>query len=179
MLIDPVIQISCVLILATVFLNAAYLKLNHQPWFKRQLISYALFPEMMIPIVAIIIPLVEMVIALLLLLPWSAAWGAIAVSIMMLIYISAIAISIIRGKRDIDCGCSGPSRMQPLRWSLISKNIFLITLAGFVTQTVTTRPLTYIDIYTSLITAIAVVFLYATADTLLANAAALNQSKES
>lgn len=70
--------------------------------------------------------------AILLLLPDSAALGAVLGAGIWATYLGFILSAILRGRRDVDCGCSFAPRHAPLGRFEILRNLTLISLAAFV-----------------------------------------------
>jgi hypothetical protein len=98
--------------------------------------------------------------------------GIVAAAMLLVVYAVAIGVNLLRGRRDIDCGCAGPASRRPIAWSLVARNVVLaaIGLAGL--MPLHARPLHWVDGVTLLATTIAASALYVAADGLLALRAA-------
>jgi len=105
-----------------------------------------------------------------LLLPRVAGVAALAAAGLLTLYAAAIAINLVRGRRDIDCGCAGPAGRQPISAGLVARNAALAAVALVGAVPTAARPLTWLDGVTVLAGVAALGLLYAAADGLLANA---------
>jgi len=167
---DPVYPIVCALAVAVILASAASHKLRAPQRFARQLEDYALVPQAVLAPLARLIPLLEVGLALALLLPTWRTWAASGAAVLVLGYAAAIGINVWKGRRDIDCGCSGPDQRQPLRPVLLLRNGVLAGLALLAGLAPAPRALGVLDALVALMAGGALVLLYTAADTLLANA---------
>ena len=129
MVIHPILTLSASLIVAVILFAAASHKLRAPLRFARQLEDYDLLPPAAIATAARAVPLVEVLIAIALLIPAGRAWGGASAVLLLALYTAAIAINLRRGRRDIDCGCSGPGLERPITGALVLRNTVLIALA--------------------------------------------------
>ena len=128
-MIHPIVAVSCSLVLAVILFTGASHKLRAPHRFARQIEDYALLSGAAISLVARALPVVEVLIAVALLVPGLRIWGAASAGLLLAIYSGAIAINLWRGRRDIDCGCSGPELERPLSAALLARNGVLIVMA--------------------------------------------------
>ena len=126
---DPVIVLAARYALALLFLTAALGKLRHPSYFRGSLREYALLPGSLVPLVASVIPLAELAIAAAVLSPATASSAMVAAGGLLGVYALAMAINLLRGRRDIDCGCTGPAMRQTLNGWLVIRNGVLIAIA--------------------------------------------------
>jgi hypothetical protein len=42
---------------------------------------------------------------------------------LLLLFALAMAINLLRGRREISCGCDPRGRPQPIRWALVARNV--------------------------------------------------------
>jgi len=63
-----------------------------------------------------------MILAALLLSAWFKPWPALAALLLLLLFATAIAINLKRGRDYIDCGCGQTFLKQTLRWTLVWRN---------------------------------------------------------
>ena len=114
-----------------VFLTAAAGKLRDRAAFHGIVHAYRLLPDRLVAPVALAIPIAEVAVGLLLpsgLLPLPTALAATA---MLVGFVVAMATNILRGRRDIDCGCFRGRPGQRLTWGAIARTAFLaVTAAG-------------------------------------------------
>lgn len=168
-MIDPIISTSTALALSVIFASAAGHKLKNPNWFRRQVREYELIPEMVVPAAACTLPLIELAAAVGLL--WSTSRPVAGVLALLLVsaYALAIAINLLRGRSDIDCGCSGPAMPQPLQPGLLVRNLGLAILACLALMPMLDRPLNLHDNFISIAAGVVITLLYLTADLWLAN----------
>lgn len=117
------------LLLAMTFARAAVHKLNDRQQFRAGLTAYNLLPTRLVPLAATMLASAE-VIAALLLLQLSSAAGLLLAAALLMLYATAMAINLVRGNTQIDCGCGGPLAVKKtISWQLVLRNILLATLA--------------------------------------------------
>ena len=78
-----------------------------------------------------LLPLVELACAAALMSVSGAWWGASGALAMLLVFMAAIAINLMRGRRP-DCRCFGQLHSSPIGWTTLSRNAVLAGLAAFV-----------------------------------------------
>jgi len=166
---DPIYPTVCALTLAAILATAATHKLRTPQRFARQLDDYALLLQPLLAPFTRLIPLLEATLALALLLPMSRTWAALGTAALLVAYALAIGINLWRGRRDMDCGCSGPNQSQPLRPVLLLRNAGLVILALVAAQTPLTREMGAVDLALSILASATLLLLYTASNTLLAN----------
>jgi hypothetical protein len=177
-MLDPLIVEVISIGLGLMFLVAAFHKLNDSTQFRLTLIEYQLLPGPLVPLVSRIIPVVEIVLG--------GSWifsffdqsvTAIASAILLGIYAAAVGINIFRGRVHFDCGCGfgGKSKQeQYLSGGLVLRNLVLGAAALLSLLPVANRPIGLGDYLTLTATLLALALLFAAANQLLANRAAIN-----
>ena len=145
MVIDPVIPVTCSLILSYVFVLASIHKWQNLEEFKNTLINYQVLPESLPVVFVYSIPAIELLCGIALLIPYSASLGALVAATLLLMYMFAIAINLLRGRRTIDCGCGGTEQKQAISEWLIFRNGILLFFAYAVITNVQTRELGWLD----------------------------------
>lgn len=121
------IALAIRVLVAFVFLTAALGKVRHHLAFQGVVANYRLMPEIAVPAFALLLPLVEAAVAAALVFapsPWPEAGGAI----LLILFATAMAINIWRGRRHIDCGCFQSALKQTLSWTLVTRNAGLALL---------------------------------------------------
>lgn len=88
------------------FVYSAYTKITDLDYFVKSLENYKLLPEESLNLFAIIIPWLELIIGVFLILGIFVRESAVLGSILMILFIMAIASAMARGL-DIECGCFG------------------------------------------------------------------------
>jgi uncharacterized membrane protein YphA (DoxX/SURF4 family) len=114
--------------LAAMFLYAGALKLVEPAGLAQDMSNYRLLPDGLVPVLAVGLPVLEVVTGLALLLP-SHARGAAALSALMLaLFAVAMAQAKLRGI-DLACGCFGADAATQVSWSKVALNLALAILS--------------------------------------------------
>lgn len=118
------------LILAGVFGVAGIAKLFDREGGEKAIVGFGV-PEKLAKPLAVILPLTEILTAILL-LPLATAWvGATAALTLLLVFVGGIVYNLIRGEAP-DCHCFGQIHSEPVGWSTLIRNAVLAAIAGFV-----------------------------------------------
>jgi len=78
---------------------------------------------------AVALPVIELLIAASLLVSETAWWALIAAAALLLVFIGAIALSVVRGRAP-ECHCFGQLHSQPASWRTLARNGALAILCG-------------------------------------------------
>ena len=116
------IELAARWVLGLTFIYASFHKILSPQDFARIVYGYDLFPHVFINLIAIIIPFLELVAGLALVIGFYPRSAAIIMNALLLAFIAALAINLIRG-HEFDCGCfstaqsesTGSSEMTLLR----------------------------------------------------------------
>jgi uncharacterized membrane protein len=157
-------------LVALVFLVACAHKLRAPRAFAETLHGYALLPDAFTTWFAAPIVLAELAVGVGLLVPAlqrDATAGAIA---LLLVYAAGISINLMRGRRDIDCGCAGPGGRQSLSGWLVLRNLLLAAVLVATFTASSPRALGAFDQLTIALGAATLYALYAASNLLLAYA---------
>jgi hypothetical protein len=115
---------------ALVFARAAAFKLRDVEAFADALAAYRILPIGLVEPGARALPIAEAACALALLAPPTRMAGETAAAILLIVFALAMGVNLLRGRREIDCGCGDPSRRQPLAWSLVVRDLAFATALG-------------------------------------------------
>lgn len=118
------------IVLGVVFIFAAVYKVSGPELFAKSIVNYKLLPIFLINILAITLPWIELCAGLLLIFGVAVKENSTILSGLLLIFIIAIAISLMRGL-DIECGCFGTVDGAKVGVQKILENIGLL-LAGLI-----------------------------------------------
>ena len=163
LLTDSAFLLSIRWMLGVVFVVAAMHKLSAPASFVATLNAYRLVPTRFAAIAGYALIAAELVTALALVL--NTAAGSMAAAGMLAFYTLAISINLLRGRRDIDCGCSGPHLRQTLSVWLVIRNLGFIALAALtVSSGIAHRPLGILDWFTALAAAATFTLIYFSAN---------------
>jgi len=154
-------------LLAFVFLRAAWHKARSLPHFQAQMGAYQLLPDAALPTVARLFLLLEIAVALSLPV-W--AWPAppFIAGGLLAIYTGALVISLLRGMENLDCGCGGESA-QAITWALVLRNAFLIALTLIAMLPTAQRDVSLLEFATVVPACIAVILVYCSVELAIAN----------
>jgi uncharacterized membrane protein YphA (DoxX/SURF4 family) len=111
---DPALRAALRCALALLWLASAHHKLRDPARFRDALAGYRLVPAPLVRAVAAGIAALELALGLALLLPWAGPAPALATAALLALYAAAIAATLARGRRAIDCGC-GARRSRSAR----------------------------------------------------------------
>jgi len=105
---DPVLAVVLRGALALLLIVAALHKLRDRASFRATLEAYALLPAPLLSPLARAVPLVELAAAALLVTSRAAPAGGVLAALLLAVYALAMGVNLLRGRRDLDCGCMGP-----------------------------------------------------------------------
>lgn len=116
--------------LSVVFSLAGITKLMDQAGTREAVKNFGA-PEASAPAVALILPFVELAIAIALLFSGTAAVSSISGLLLLSVFIVAIGVNLARGQTH-DCHCFGQLYSRPLGWPTLVRNIIFALGAAFV-----------------------------------------------
>lgn len=124
---------SAALFLMAILLVAGVHKLSpaNQNYYRGVLEGYGLKYHSQLNLASLVLGVFEVFTAIALLLPASRPLGALLAIALFSVYFVAMAIQLIQGKRDLDCGCAGPLGSTKISPALLLRNAFLIAFAAF------------------------------------------------
>ena len=164
---DPALGMLLVSAFALLFAHAAWHKWRERMRFAATLSAYRLLPEPVAVASGYAIPFVETLIAALLFVPAARPPAALAGSALLVVYALAIGVNLSRGRRDLDCGCTGPGDRRPIAAWMVWRNTLLAVVLVLTVPTWGGRPLGAMDALTILGGLLAAVLVYATVDRLV------------
>jgi peroxiredoxin len=122
------LSVICVF-LAGVFILAGGTKLGDRSGTVQAVLDFGL-PAPLAPLIARMLPVVELLIGLALLLPLGLIWyGAVGALVLLIGFTIAMVLTLVRGRRP-DCNCFGQLHSAPISWKTIVRNVILMVLAG-------------------------------------------------
>ncbi len=128
-MIDPVLQLTAALSLALVFGVGAAGKMTAWAELEGVVRNFRIFPQALVPVVTWMLPPVELLLAVGVLVPATRAASGAAMGALLVLFAAAIAVNVMRGRIDIDCGCFRSALRQNLSWWLVLRNAVLLVLA--------------------------------------------------
>src|SRR5919108_2839892 len=130
--------LSARLVLAAVFLVAGLAKLADRRGTQQAVIEFGV-PRLLAAPLAILLPLVELGVAVALVPKTSAWWGGIGALALVAAFVAAIGVNLARGRKP-DCHCFGQLHSAPAGWSTLGRNAGLAAVAAFVVWQGSTDP---------------------------------------
>jgi Methylamine utilisation protein MauE len=165
-MIDPAVGALLAGAFALLFASAALHKLLAPAHFSEVFRAYAVMPPAWAAF-ALLVPLLELTIAVALLVGRSRSGAAAAGTALLLTYAAAIGVNLARGRHDLDCGCGGPNDRQPIAAWMVWRNLVLACLLGATLLPWTRRPLAATDALTIGAGTAVAALLYISVDSLL------------
>jgi Methylamine utilisation protein MauE len=123
----PLIALVCRLALALIFCWAAIEKIIDPQAFAIAIYYYQLLPDFAINLVALILPMLEMFLALSLVSGIYSRGASLISSLLFLIFATALSINLVRGL-DISCGCFGKSSGH-INWLYLIRDLSLCLMS--------------------------------------------------
>lgn len=108
-----------------VFVAAGAQKLRHRAILSGVIANYRLLPGPLVSPAAMLLPPVEILLGAMLLGGVARPFTSLAAMALLGLFAAAMAINIRRGRSHIDCGCNQAFLHQPLRWTLVARNLVL------------------------------------------------------
>lgn len=129
-MIDPAVGALILASLALLFATASWHKLRSLAEFEAVLVNYRLVPGALAPLLRLLVPALELGIAIGLLLAPTREAAALTGIVVLLGYAAAIGINLARNRRDLDCGC-GPRRdRRSIAAWMVGRNLVLAAVLG-------------------------------------------------
>jgi len=166
--IDPLPDLALRSALALLFAASAFAKLRDVDGFAAAVAGYRILPARLARPAALSFLALELALAPALLSPPLRAAAGLAAAALLGLYAFAIAVNLVRGRRHIDCGCSGPDGRQAISGPLAARNALLASAALALAAPVAARPWLWLDSLTLLAAVSVSACLYAATNALLA-----------
>ena len=157
-MLDPLLDLVLRGTLAIVLVLAALHKLRDRATFEGQLGGYDLLPASLVHPASRAIPLTELAVALFLLA--RSEHAALCGVLLFVGYGAAMAINLVRGRREIACGCGGADGRQQLHPALVIRNLLLALGAAAISWPLDTRATGWADYLIAAFATLALVALY-------------------
>lgn len=166
--IDPAVDLALRIALAVLLFMSAFRKIADFPSFRAAVEAYRIVPAAAAGHFAGTIILLEKIAAVgLVVFPIRTPFAFLAATLFA-IYAVAIGVNLLRGRRDIDCGCGGAGAGQPLHPALFLRNFALTCAAVAVALPRTGRGMEPVDAITVVGGVVTAAFLYKAVDGLIA-----------
>lgn len=143
--VDPAVAVLSVACLALLFAAASLHKLRDLRAFAAIFAAYEVLPGIARLRLTTLVPVLEAAVAAGLLFEVTRGPACVAAMVLLLIYAAAIGINLLRGRRDLACGCGGPDERRPIAAWMIGRNVLLAALAGVILMPWSPRELELTD----------------------------------
>ncbi|MDA0681170.1 MAG: hypothetical protein O3A13_15155 [Proteobacteria bacterium] len=177
-MLDPLIIKAISIGLGLMFLFAAYHKLSQGAAFRVTLLEYQLLPDWLVSPASRIIPIIEILLGASWLISfYDLTMTAIGSATLLGIYALAISVNLYRGRVHFDCGCSFGGKddsEQFLSFGLVLRNLVLIATALVALMPTESRAFSFADYATLTAILLTTTLLFAAANQLISNRAAIN-----
>lgn len=122
------------ILLAILFISSGVSSLRHWQVHLGIIKDYRILPEPLVQWFAILEHAVKWLVGIFLLLGMHSSLAALTGSGLLLMYSIAVTINLLRGRKELSCGCGGLAGNHLLSWKLIVRNLFLIGMCLWVNQ---------------------------------------------
>lgn len=178
MSLDPVVVVALSLLLSYVVVDAGLHKLRSPRYYARIIDDYDVLPGASGRIAVWFVAVLELGCGVAVLVPAMHAAGLVGVGLLLTLYLLAMALNILRGRTEIDCGCHGPAHRQTLSaWLLVRNLVLVLVAAELLVLEPSSREMLWIDWFVALGAALGVIMLYAAFGLLMSNNALLAKLK--
>ncbi|MEN6374735.1 MAG: MauE/DoxX family redox-associated membrane protein [Smithella sp.] len=126
----PLITMICRLALAIIFLYAGVEKIIAPKEFAVAIYNYQLMPDGAINLLAVVLPWLEVFLAVALIAGIYVHGASLASALLFLVFATALTINLVRGL-DISCGCFGAASGS-ISWLYLVRELGLFVMSVFV-----------------------------------------------
>ncbi len=148
MTIDPAIAALIVACIALLFAGGAIHKVRDLRRFDEIFAAYGLLPLAARLRLSRAVPFVEALVAAGLLFDVSRIAAACVGVVLLLVYAVAITVNLLRGRRELACGCGGPDDRRPIAPWMVWRNVLFALVLFPVMLPWSPRPLGLTDMVT-------------------------------
>jgi Methylamine utilisation protein MauE len=170
-LLDPAFGYLIVLAISLLFLIAGSHKLRNLALFTEVFVAYCVLPESWARRAALLVPWIELAIAVTLPPYPSRRWAVPAAAGVLIAYASGIAVNLARGRRDLDCGCGPVGNRRLIAAWMVWRNLLFVLSLGVAALPWASRRFDGSDVLTVAGGLAVLVALYAAIDQLLGEVA--------
>lgn len=169
MSLDPVLILTAQYLSALLLLAAGLHKGADRRRVKAVIAAYRVVPgSFERPVMWLVIG-VEITVGAALMIPVTRQSASLAAATVFTVYFAVMALSLVRGRRKVDCGCSLSRRATPLSALHLIRNGFLVTMALAACGPESGRALSWFDGLQITGAVVSVALIYLSADSLLAD----------
>lgn len=126
------------MILVIVFVLAGVTKLVDRTGILQAIVDFG-FPRTLAQPFSILLPIIELTVAIILIPRYTVIWGGISAIVLLMLFNIVIAINLAKGYTP-DCHCFGQVQSKPISWHTLVRNGILALLALFIVWRVREHP---------------------------------------
>ena len=169
---DPVIGEIARGSFALLFGVACAHKLRGRSAFLETLTHYRILSKSFVAPASLLLPILEGLIAVGLLIEPAREPASLVGAALLAAYAGAMALNLLRGRRQLDCGCLGPRGGGVVSAAFVARNMLMaLILAAVAGIPWSGRPMDWLDVCTTLFAVAVIALLYPAASGLFAGAA--------
>jgi Methylamine utilisation protein MauE len=168
---DPAFGYLIIAGIALLFASAGARKLQDLARFTEIFAAYRVIPVAVARRLAWLIPCLELSVAITLLWEPSRRMAVISAIAVLVAYASGLGLNLLRGRRDLECGCGAARDRRAIAAWMIWRNLILAAALGIATLPWSPRPFNPTDFLTVMGGLIVGAALYAAVDRLLGDVA--------
>ena len=147
-MLDPAFGYLIILGIALLLAVAGGQKIKSIAAFTQVFAAYRVLPESLARRTAWLIPCIELAAAAGLLWDSSRRLALMAAMALLAAYASAVALNLVRGRRELDCGCGAPGRRRSIAAWMVWRNAVLMLLLAIAALPWSARVLDAADLLT-------------------------------
>jgi uncharacterized membrane protein YphA (DoxX/SURF4 family) len=114
------------IIIFVIFFSSGFQKLKEIESHKGVIEDYRILPTKFVPLFARIEPVLEILSSICIFLSFFFTVNLYICIFLLIMYSLAVIINLIRGRREISCGCGGIVGKHNLSWWIVFRNLLLI-----------------------------------------------------
>jgi hypothetical protein len=168
---DPAFGYLIVTGIALLFASASAHKLRSLAHFTEIFTAYRLLPDAPARHLAWLIPCLELAVAVTLLWEPSRRIAVVSAVAVLVAYAAGVGLNLLRGRRDLDCGCGAARVRRAISAWMVWRNLLLAAALGIAALPWSARRFNWTDFLTIVGGLIAGVALYTVVDGLLGDVA--------
>ncbi|MCA1454329.1 hypothetical protein I6F35_14040 [Bradyrhizobium sp. BRP22] len=170
---DPLLHLVATGFVIVVLARAVVEKLSAYGFFVANLQDYRLLPDALAPVAAPTLLIAELAAILCLPLPTISAIGSITAASLFAIYALAMAMVLLAGRHEIECGCGGEG--QVVSWALVARNGVLGAISASIPLPTSNRAMSWPDMLVGVAATFLVFLLLAIAEKAIGTFAAIRR----
>ena len=167
--VEPLIGLIFSMVLSYIFVVAAVHKWKDLGEFQETLANYQVIPTFLVKPFSFAMPMVELFAGVGILVPAITNLSALVIALLLLTYMTAMSLNLVKGRRSIDCGCGGGDQKQNISEWLVLRNAVLVFFAWCVMSNNPVREFIWFDWLVAFLATTVICLIYNILNQLLVN----------